>query len=327
MININNFIYSGIITISDTTLKHLSPLVSIMAKTGAGTDECLKNGCLPMPVHFYSPIPDINDLEKRDIWSKRSNMAGIDFNISGQLDLIKRLGKEYGDECNWPLDSTEDPHQFYLNNQSFSFGCAASLHCIIRHYKPSRVIEVGSGMSSLIISSAIGLNAQEKVKEQIEYTIIDPYPMQKIENGLQGLSYLYKKPVENTDLAIFEQLRENDLLFIDSGHTVRIGGDVNYLILEVLPRLAPGVIVHFHDIPMPYEYPKTYAINPKFRQFWTESYLLQAFLSGNKDFEVLLGMSYLMTDQKEAFKDAFSHYDPTLHVANSGSFFIRRKSS
>ena len=96
-------------------------------------------------------------------------------------------------------------------------------------------------------------------------------------------------------------------------------------ILDVLPRLASGVIVHFHDIGLPYEYPKVYATNPTFRVFWSEAYLLQAFLSFNSTFEVLLAMSYLMTEQTKEFRAAFSPYDPAQQVAISGSFWIRRK--
>ena len=116
--------------------------------------------------------------------------------------------------------------------------------------------------------------------------------------------------VELINVDFFKQLSKNDILFIDSSHTVRIGSDVNYLILDVLPRLAPGVIVHFHDISLPDEYTKVYATNPRFRMFWTEAYLLQAFLCYNSQFEVLLAMHYLMTQQKEAFRSAFPRYDP-----------------
>jgi hypothetical protein len=135
---------------------------------------------------------------------------------------------------------------------------------------------------------------------------------------------LIKERVELTDIKLFDQLRENDVLFIDSSHTVRTGGDVNYLILDVLPRLAPGVIVHFHDISLPYEYSQVYFTNPSFRVFWTEAYLLQAFLSLNSQYEILLAMNYLMSDCLEEFCSAFPHFEPAKNWANSGSFWIRR---
>jgi hypothetical protein len=132
--------------------------------------------------------------------------------------------------------------------------------------------------------------------------------------------------VELVEPTFFESLGEGDVLFIDSGHTVRIGGDVNYLYLDVLPRLAPGVAVHIHDIPLPYEYPEVYATNPKFRQFWTESYMLQAFLSHNAAFEVLLGMYFLQRDFPAVFTQAFVNYRPDEHKQQAASFWIRRKS-
>jgi len=306
----------------------LSPLwvyfFKAIAYTGIGTDICLKHGYLPMMVHYYSPVPDLQDLEKRHVWDKKTNLTGIDFHPVKQIQLLQKLGTKYGDECNWPLLPTNEPLDFYTENNSFSFGCAAALHTIIRHYKPQKVIEIGSGNSSLIISSALIRNKADG--KTGEYIIIDPYPSTTIERGLPGLTQVIKERVELTDINRFDQLQENDVLFIDSGHTVRTGGDVNFLFLDVLPRLAPGVIVHIHDIGLPHEYPKVYFTNPSFRMFWTEAYLLQAFLSFNSQFEIMLAMNYLMTDRKKEFCEAFSHYDPSKQKAISGSFWIRRSS-
>jgi hypothetical protein len=277
-----------------------------------------------MPVDFYSPVPDLADLERRNVWDRRSNLVGIDFHPDAQMAFLTKLGLEFGDECNWPPNPTANLDKFYTENGSFSYGCAAGVHCIIRHFKPRRVIEIGSGNSSKVIAAALRLNA-EASGGVAEYTIVDPYPTPIIENGLPGLTRLIKQRVELLEEKFFDQLAENDVLFIDSGHTVRIGGDVNFLVLDVLPRLAPGVIVHFHDIGLPYEYPKAYATNPSFRMFWTEAYLLQAFLCFNDQFKILMAMAYLMTEQQEAFRKAFSHYDPAQHKAISGSFWIRRR--
>jgi hypothetical protein len=303
----------------------LIPIVNFMARTGEGTDDCLRKGCLPMPVHFFSPVPDLVDLERRGVWDSRSDLVGIDFRLDAQLAVLAKLGQEFGHECDWPPNSTGNPYQFYTENASFSYGCAASTHCILRHFSPRRVFEIGCGNSSLVIAKALLLNAEDTNTACAEYIIVDPYPQAMIEKGLPGLTRLVKRQVEVLDVSFFERLGENDILFIDSSHTVRIGGDVNYLILDVLPRLAPGVIVHFHDIALPREYPKVYANNPHFRVFWTEAYLLQAFLCFNDQFEVLLAMSHLMVEWKEEILKAFPYYDPTKHRAISESFWIRRK--
>ena len=296
----------------------------VVATTGKGSSLCLKNGFLPVPVTFYSPIPDIDDLEKRGVWHKRSEMRGIDFRSEDQVTLLSLLGKEYGSECMWPLLPTEDPFEFYVQNPSFSFGCAASTHCIIRHFRPEKVIEIGSGMSSLVISKAIDLN---RGKEDCSgrHIVVDPYPGKTMKLYEPTKRELITERVEQLPAEWFDQLKSNDVLFIDSGHCVRIGGDVNFMFLDVLPRLERGVIVHVHDIGLPYEYSKAYATNETFRQFWTEQYLLQAFLCFNTEFEVLLAMSYVMTDHHEVFRKSFPRYDPAIHQFKSGSFWMRRR--
>lgn len=300
----------------------IAQIVRHMAETGAGTDACLELGCLPMRVHFYSPVPDIKDLERRRIWERRSPLAGIDFRSAAQLTLLAELGRQFGHECAWPTAPTRQPHQFHLNNGSFSYGCAASLHTLLRQHRPRRVIEIGSGNSSLVISAALQMNG--RAGAPADYTVIDPYPAPAVAAGLPGLTRLLPQPVETTDVELFDALEADDVLFIDSGHTVKTGGDVNFLILDILPRLKPGVLIHFHDIGLPYEYPKTYATNPGFRVFWTEAYLLQAFLACNHQFEILLALGYLMTEHLAEFRAAFPHFDPARSPANSGSFWIRR---
>lgn len=299
----------------------LPALIRRMAATGQGTDACLAAGALPLPVHFYSPVPDIADLRRRKVWSRRSPMPGVAFREAEQLAHLAELGRACGEECDWPLAPTADPHQFHLNNNSFSFGCAAILHAELRTRKPRRVIEIGSGFSSRIIAAALARNAAEGAPA--DYTIIDPEPSQTVAS-LPGLGRLVAERVELTEPERFEALGPDDLLFIDSGHVVKIGADVNFLFLDVLPRLGPGVVVHVHDICLPFEYPEVYCTNPSFRVFWTEAYLLQAFLAHNARFEVLLGMAWLMNDHLDAFREAFPRWDPALSPAMSGSFWMRR---
>jgi hypothetical protein len=299
----------------------LAPLILHMTATGLGTDACLAVGCLPLPVHYYSPVPDIADLTNRQIWNRRSNLPGIDWNPGEQLAFLAAIGDEYGHECNWPTASTGDPLQFHTENQSFCFGCAAATRSMLRYHRPSHVIEIGSGFSSLVINAALESNLLES--KPGTYTIIDPYPQPFI-HRLSRLHKLMGQRVETVNPELFKELQANDILFIDSGHTVRIGGDVNFLILEVLPRLNPGVIVHFHDIPMPYEYSISYYTNPAFRMLWTESYLLQAFLCCNPQFKILLAMDWIMRECRDHFQQAFRHYDPARHLNISDSFWIQR---
>jgi hypothetical protein len=312
------------IIFSPAVFRFLVRVLKIVATTGKGSSFCLKSGFLPVPVNFYSPIPDIADLEERDVWNKRSGLRGVDFREDRQIELLKELGAAYSDECWWSVEPTSDPFEFYVENPSFSYGCAALTHSLIRHFKPNRVIEIGSGMSSLVISKAIELNRAKDARPG-RHIIVDPYPGEITKLNEHTRRDLIQDRVERLSAQWFDQLESNDILFIDSGHCVRIGGDVNFLFLDVLPRLRPGVIVHVHDIGLPYEYPKAYATNEHFRQFWTEQYLLQAFLCFNFEYEVLLAMNYLMTDHHEIFRQSFPLYDPDSHRFSSGSLWMRRK--
>src|ERR1044071_9524271 len=136
-----------------------------------------------------------------------------------------------------------------------------------------------------------------------------------------GLQTLIEKNVQEINLEFFSQLESGDILFIDSSHTVKIGGDVNYLFLEILPRLKPGVIVHVHDIFLPFEYRRDWVMD-EFR-FWSEQYLLQAFLTFNSEFEVLLANRYLAYRYLEDLKAAF----PNLTSWGGGSFWMPRRPS
>jgi len=313
------------VSYNPTNLSDLAPYVLRMAQTGEGTDACLELGCLPVPVHYYSPIPDIFDLEKRNIWGKVSNLSGLDFNLEKMGDFLLELGKKYGRECDWPIEKTSNKYQFFLNNNSFNYGCAASLHCMVRHFNPKRIIEIGSGNSSRVISAALTQNRNETPDQFSEYIIVDPYPDEEALSGLPNLTRIEKERVELLDHSFFNILEENDILFIDSSHSVKIGGDVNFLVLDVLPGLATGVVIQFHDITMPYEYPKVYYTNPSFRMFWTENYLLQAFLAHNKSFVILLGMAYYMINNLEKFSEAFPMFDPTIQEISASSFWLQKK--
>ena len=173
---------------------------------------------------------------------------------------------------------------------------------MVRHFQPRLIIEVGGGFSSLIVGEAAAKNNSSAL------ICIEPFPQEFLRRRFPGLHSLIEKRVEDVDLDFFSQLGPGDILFIDSSHTVKIGGDVNYLFLEVLPRLKPGVIVHVHDIFLPFDYRRDWVME-EFR-FWTEQYLLQAFLTFNSEFEVLMANSYLSHSHKEDLKTTFPNFTP-----------------
>ena len=272
-----------------------------------------RHGFHVTPVHFYQPIPDTQSLPET-LWNRPSKLVGIDMNHSVQLDLLgKRFPKFREEYEQFPTKPTGEPSRFYLSNGLFDGADALVAYCMVRHFQPNLIIEVGSGFSSLVSGAAAAKNNSSAL------ICIEPFPQEFLKQGFPGLHSLIERRVEDVDLDFFSQLGSGDILFIDSSHTVKIGGDVNYLFLEVLPRLKPGVIVHVHDIFFPFDYRRDWVMD-EFR-FWTEQYLLQAFLSFNSEFEVLMSNSYLGHYYKDDLKATF----PSLASWGGGSFWMRRK--
>jgi len=266
-----------------------------------------RHGFHVTPVHFYEPIPDTQSLPET-LWSQPSKLVGIDMNDSMQLDLLQNHFSKFRDEYE-TVQAEPPPGQ----KRPFRGTDALIAYCMVRHFQPRLIIEVGSGFSSLVLSHAAARN------ESSALICIDPFPGEFFrKSNISALRSLLETKVEDLDVEFFSQLDSGDILFIDSSHTVKMGGDVNYLFLEVLPRLKPGVIVHVHDIFFPFEYRRDWIVK-EFR-FWTEQYLLQAFLAFNSQFEVLMANSYLnhyyLTELKAAF--------PNLRRWIGGSFWMHR---
>jgi hypothetical protein len=273
-----------------------------------------RHGFHVTPVHFYQPIPNTQSLPET-LWNRPSELVGIDMNASIQLDLLRNhFPKFRGEYDQFPTEpASGPPGRFYLNNGLFDGTDALVAYCMIRHFQPRLIIEVGSGFSSLVAAQAITKN------EGSALICIEPFPLDFLQNGFPGLRSLIQKKVEDVDLEFFSQLQSGDILFIDSSHTVRIGGDVNYLFLDVLPRLKPGVIVHVHDIFFPFDYRRDWVIDEL--RFWAEQYLLQAFLTFNREFEVLMANGYLGHHYMEDLKATFAN-SPWW---GGGSFWMRRR--
>jgi hypothetical protein len=274
-----------------------------------------RHGFHVTPVHFYQPIPDTQTLPE-SLWNQPSKLVGIDMNDSMQLDLLRKHFPKFRDEyARFPTEPTSDASRFHLNNGFFDGIDALVAYCMVRHFRPRLIIEVGSGYSSLIMGEAGARN------DACPLICVEPFPSDFLSKGFPGLKSLVAKKVQEIDLDFFSQLQSGDVLFIDSSHTVKIGGDVNYLFLEVLPRLKSGVIVHVHDIFLPFDYPRDWVLD-EFR-FWTEQYLLQAFLIFNSEFQVLMANSYLNHYYREDLKAAF----PSLPSWIGGSFWMRQRVS
>lgn len=270
------------------------------------------------PRHFYGPVPDTRELPPA-LWERGSELVGIDLRVDQQLELVRRLGSRFGAELEeLPRAPSGRPGEFYLENDLFGWLDATIYHCMLREFRPQRVIEVGSGLSTLLAIRALERNDADGASGAI--TAIDPYPQRGLLSTLTERADVLMKRVQDVPLSRFEALEANDILFIDSSHVLKIGSDVQFLYLEVIPRLTPGVLVHAHDIFLPSEYPEDWVRHHQ--RFWNEQYLLQAFLSFNDVFEVVWSGSLLHRDHPEVLDAAFSIYDPSHRPP--GSFWFRR---
>lgn len=269
------------------------------------------------PNHYYWPIPDTRMLTD-DMWKGPSSLIGINMNDEGQLDLLERF-LEFKTEFElFPKEKTTIPHQYYLNNGYFEVIDGAILYTICRHFKPKRILEIGSGFSTYLSARALIKN---ETSPDSEVTVVDPYPNPVIKKGFPGLSRVIAKKVQDIQLCEFETLGANDILFIDSSHVLKMGGDVQYLFLEVLPRLKKGVIVHVHDIFLPRAYPKEWVLQ-KF-MFWTEQYLLQAFLTFNDSYDVMWAGSYMNLKHYDTLKRVFGPLYERKGIG-PGSFWMQK---
>lgn len=274
-----------------------------------------KRGFNLIPNHFYQPIPDISKIPLNQ-FKKISEMKGVDMKDKNQIALLNHLDKyknEYSkfENINIKVKDQVDP-KYYFGNIAHDGVDAIVYYHLIRSLRPKNIIEVGSGWSTKLAAQACLIN------QDTTLVSIDPYPQPIIKKGIPGLSKLIMKNIEDIPLSYFKTLKKGDFLFIDSSHTVKIAGDVNYLFLEVLPRLNKGVYVHIHDIFLPYDYLKKWVINE--HRFWTEQYLLHAFLLFNDTFEVVYSNSYMYAKHSSEVRSFFSKEK----AFERGSFWIKK---
>ena len=264
-------------------------------------------GWYVLPAHYYASEPNIIELERTlNRWIQPSAMVGVSMDADRQLAELRRVCMPFRAE--------------YLGNDAYNsavaerygpgFGYveAQLLHAVLRSYRSRRVIEVGSGVSTRCAEAALQRNA-EAGNERGVITCIEPYPSPELRKfaARTPTIQLIESPVQAVSHELYQSLGPGDILFVDSSHVVRPGSDVNHIVLEVLPRLESGVLVHFHDIYFPYDYQRD--VLTTFLHS-NESSLLQAFLTFNKRFRILFSLSYLHYNQPDALKDIFPEYIP-----------------
>ena len=246
------------------------------------------------PVHFYQPIPDTQKLD--ETYRAESAMAGIEWHETAQLQLLSQSFPKYAAEYQEFFDAFRSDANFAGKRLEFMGHDPHIYHCMIRHFQPKVVIEVGGGFSTCVAANAARLNSDTRV------IAVEPYPNDYLQS-LAGEIQHVKQRAQAIELEFFDQLQANDILFIDSSHVVKTGSDVCYLVLEVLPRLSKGVIVHFHDIFLPFDYPREWL--EQRHLFWNEQYLVQAFLMHNQRVRILLANSFMGKRHRALLEQTF----------------------
>jgi predicted O-methyltransferase YrrM len=275
--------------------------------------------CWPLD-HYYSPIPDSRALAREParsrVWPPVPRATpGLNWRGPAQVALMREeLGRQT--QFEFPDEPTGDPRDYHAANDMFSRLDAWVLQAMLRRFKPHRMIEVGCGWSSLVTARV----NREHLDGGLRFTCIEPHPPEFLAGGVDGITRLIASRVEDLPVDRFLELGDGDVLFIDSSHTVKTGGDVVFLFHEVLPRLAPGVLVHVHDIFLPWDYPQDWVLSGR---AWNEQYLVRSFLSFNSAFPILLGVGWLSQYRPDVLAAAIPGY-PAKFPHGGGSLWLQR---
>ena len=288
-----------------------------LARTQATFD---KLGFHLLPHHFYVPIPEQADLTE-SFWEAESELVGVDTNEQGALELVETLRPHIQElRAAVPLDETPGA-RFHVLNSAFMAVDAHMYYGLLRHFQPKTVIEVGAGWSTLVAVAANEANRAGGGKAA-HLVAVDPFPSPVLASLRNDVEILPAK-LQDVELERFTVLESGDVLFVDSTHVLRAGGDVQRAYCEIFPRLAPGVLVHVHDVSLPRPYPRSYFDN---RWYWNEQYVLQTFLAFNSRFEVLWPGNVMAVRHPEAVAAYFPELGAMRRVfpqSEPSSFWMR----
>ena len=267
--------------------------------------------------HFYSPIPEKDDvlayLDSRK--SPAASLPGIDLNEESQRALLNEYFEFYAD-LPFPVKQNTES-RYYYENHFFSYSDAIFLYSFLRKHQPKRIIEVGSGFSSAVMLDTVdGFYSQRP-----EMTFIEPYPERLnalLRKDDQSNVTVLERRLQDVPLDLFSSLQAGDFLFIDSSHVMKCGSDLHWLFYEILPMLAGGVIVHFHDVFYPFDYPDSWLRNGR---YWNENYMLRAFLSYNSEWSIYYFNTYVAL----MFRDFLKEKMPLCERDFGGSLYIKKR--
>ncbi|MBX3387667.1 MAG: class I SAM-dependent methyltransferase [Phycisphaeraceae bacterium] len=272
--------------------------------------------------HYYSPDTSAADITRRAdelFQPPPRDLPGIDLRTPDQLALLDLLAP-LAREARFPTERDTSPtgYRYWSRNDFFSLTDALVLTALMRHHRPRRIIEIGSGFSSAVMLDVRDRFLSTPDAQPCHLTFIEPYPAERLDGLLRPAdrqsSRVLVNFVQQVPLATYDELDSGDFLFIDSSHVSKIGSDVNHLFFNVLPRLKPGVLVHVHDIFNGLEYPRHWLDEGR---RWNEAYLLRAFLQFNSAFHVHLFPNFLGIHEHDRFTRALGLTNPPSPTSTS----------
>lgn len=268
--------------------------------------------------HFYSPIPSLSEMQSREstlFGPPPQVIPGLDLNEQGQLATLAAMTPYYAEQP-WD-DQPRRGLRFHFDNPNFRDGEAIPLYALLRHNRPRRLLEVGSGYSS---AATLDVN-QRFLGGSMSCTFVEPHP-ELLESllapGDRERIRIVPAGLQDAPAELFQELGAGDVLFIDSTHVLKTGSDVCHLLFQVLPALAPGVVIHIHDIYYPFEYPREWVFQGR---AWNEAYALRAFLQYNERFEILYFNHFMRLFHGEALAQAM----PRCHAHAGSSLWLRKR--
>lgn len=270
------------------------------------------------PGHFYSPIVDTSEV--RPMFTERkappAALPGLDIDLAAMQALWSQLVPHLR---KLPFaEEQQDGMRYFFKNTAFSVGDGSILSAMLQHFKPKRLVEVGSGYSSACAMDTI----ERFLGGDVKVEFVEPYPellIKLLGPETAARVKIHATGVQKADPALFTQLDAGDFLFIDSTHVMKTGSDVCHELFNVLPSLKPGVFVHFHDIFWPFEYGAEWVLQEN--RSWNEIYGLRAFLMYNSAFEVVFFNDYFSKHCRDRIEADY----PAMLKNTGGSIWLRKK--
>jgi predicted O-methyltransferase YrrM len=269
------------------------------------------------PGHFYSPIVNPAELHHhlRAVANAGPEISGIALERDRMIATWETL-LPFLTTCPFS-NSPAGGFRYGFVNPAYGYGDGVVLQAMLRYRRPKRLIEVGSGYSTMCSVDTI----DHFLGGACEVTSIEPQPerVRSLLGDRERGVHIINAPVQRVPVSVFEQLEAGDILFIDSTHVLRTGSDVCYELFEIFPRLASGVAVHLHDIFWPFEYPEPWLLDDN--RSWNEAYAVRAFLTDNDRWEILFFNDYFVKFERERIEREL----PRFAEGSGGALWLQRR--